>query len=61
VVAEILVAAPPARVFEAIRDPKQTAQWWGQKGMYRLTETKADVGVGGQVAECRSRAGWESF
>jgi uncharacterized protein YndB with AHSA1/START domain len=48
VVAEILVAAPPARVFEAISDPKQTAQWWGQKGLYRLTETKADVRVGGK-------------
>ena len=48
VLAEVLVAAPPARVFEAISDPKQTAQWWGQKGMYRLTETKADVRVGGK-------------
>jgi uncharacterized protein YndB with AHSA1/START domain len=46
VVAEILVAAPPARVFEAISDPKQTAQWWGQKGMYCVTERKADVRVG---------------
>ncbi|HEY7353894.1 MAG TPA: SRPBCC domain-containing protein [Terriglobales bacterium] len=47
IVAEILVAAPPARVFDAISDPKQTAQWWGQNGMYRLTETRADVRVGG--------------
>jgi uncharacterized protein YndB with AHSA1/START domain len=48
VVAEIFIAAPPARVFEAITDPKQTAQWWGQKGMYRLTETSGDVRVGGK-------------
>jgi uncharacterized protein YndB with AHSA1/START domain len=48
VVAEIFVAAPPARVFEAITDPKQTAQWWGQKGMYRLTNTQADVRLGGK-------------
>lgn len=48
VVAEIFVAAPPARVFEAITDPHQTAQWWGQKGLYRLNETKADVRVGGK-------------
>jgi uncharacterized protein YndB with AHSA1/START domain len=48
VVAEIFVAAPPARVFQAISDPAQTAQWWGQKGMYRLSETKADVRVGGR-------------
>jgi uncharacterized protein YndB with AHSA1/START domain len=31
VIAEVFVAAPPARVFEAITDPKQTAQWWGRK------------------------------
>jgi len=48
VVAEVFVAAPPARVFEAISDPKQTAQWWGQKGLYHLTETRADVRVGGK-------------
>lgn len=48
VVAEVFVAAPPARVFEAITDPRQTAQWWGQKGMYSLTATSADVRVGGK-------------
>jgi uncharacterized protein YndB with AHSA1/START domain len=48
VVAEVVIAAPPARVFEAITDPKQTAQWWGNKGLYRLTETKADLRVGGK-------------
>jgi uncharacterized protein YndB with AHSA1/START domain len=48
VVAEILIAAPPARVFEAIADPKQSAQWWGQKGLYRLLESHADVRKGGR-------------
>ena len=48
VVAEIIIAAPPARVFEAITDPKQASQWWGQKGMYRLTSTQADFRVGGK-------------
>jgi uncharacterized protein YndB with AHSA1/START domain len=48
VVVEIFVAAPPARVFEAITDPKQTRQWWGRTGLYRLTETRADVRVGGK-------------
>lgn len=48
VVTEIFIAAPPARVFEAITDPKQTAQWWGQKGLYRLTASHADVRVGGK-------------
>ena len=48
VVAEIFIAAPPARVFEAITDPEQTARWWGQGGLYRLTETRADLRAGGK-------------
>jgi len=48
VTAELLIAAPPARVFEAISDPAQTAKWWGQKGLYRVTSTRADVRVGGK-------------
>ena len=48
VTAEIFVAAPPSRVFEAISDPAQTTKWWGQKGLYRLTSTKADVRRGGK-------------
>ena len=48
VVAEILIQAPPARVFEAIADPKQTAQWWGQKGLYRILESHSDVRKGGR-------------
>ena len=48
IVAEILIAAPPARVFQAITDPTQTAQWWGQKGMYRITESRSEVRKGGK-------------
>lgn len=48
VIAEIFIAAPPERVFEALTDPKQTAQWWGAKGLYKLTETSADVRPGGK-------------
>jgi uncharacterized protein YndB with AHSA1/START domain len=47
ILAEIFVAAPPARVFEAISDPKQTAQWWGQKGLYKVTRAESDVRPGG--------------
>ena len=43
----LLVAAPPARVFQAITDPAQTSQWWGQKGLYRVTKSHADVRRGG--------------
>ena len=44
---ELFIAAPPARVFQAISDPSQTAQWWGQKGLYRLTKAESDVRPGG--------------
>lgn len=56
--AEIFIAAPPARVFDAIIDPKQRAQWWGVKGPtkpgpsgvvpFRVTEAKSDLRVGGE-------------
>jgi uncharacterized protein YndB with AHSA1/START domain len=48
VLAEIHIAAPPARVFQAITDPRQLPQWWGQKGMYRCTKFETDVRVRGQ-------------
>jgi uncharacterized protein YndB with AHSA1/START domain len=48
IVAEIQIAAPPDRVFQAITDPKQVPQWWGQQGMYRVTEWEADLRPGGR-------------
>ena len=48
VLAEVFIAAPPDRVFEAITDPKQMPLWWGQQGVYRVTEWKADLRPGGK-------------
>jgi uncharacterized protein YndB with AHSA1/START domain len=48
ILAEVFIAAPPARVFEAIADPKQRAQWWGQKGTFQVTESVSDLRVGGK-------------
>jgi uncharacterized protein YndB with AHSA1/START domain len=48
VVAEVFIAAPPDRVFDALTDPRQMTQWWGEKGLYRLTENKVDLRVGGK-------------
>ncbi len=48
ILAEVFIAAPPDRVFEAIADPKQLVQWWGQKGVFRVIETKSDLRVGGK-------------
>ena len=46
---EIFIAAPPARVFEALTDPAQMPKWWGGKSdLYRITEWKGDVRPGGK-------------
>jgi uncharacterized protein YndB with AHSA1/START domain len=47
VVAEIFIAAPPARVFQAISDPAQLPRWWGQDGVYHVTKSTMDVRPGG--------------
>jgi uncharacterized protein YndB with AHSA1/START domain len=48
VLSEVFIAAPPDRVFQAITDPSQMARWWGQAGVYRITERTADVRPGGK-------------
>jgi len=48
VLAEVYIAAPPERVFQAITDPRQMLQWWGEKGMYRCTHFETDVRVNGK-------------
>jgi len=45
---EVYIAAPPERVFQALTDPKQLVQWWGQSGTYRITRMEADIRVGGK-------------
>ena len=48
IIAEVFIAAPPARVFEAIADVKQRAQWWGMKGNFHVTESASDLRPGGK-------------
>jgi len=48
ILAEVFIAAPPARVFEAITDPQQRMQWWGDKNVFRVTESKSDLRPGGK-------------
>jgi len=57
ILAEVFIAAPPARVFEAITDPKQRAQWWGMKPSvppkpgampFRVVDSTSDLRVGGK-------------
>ncbi len=46
--AEMFIAAPPDRVFQAITDPRQLPQWWGNRGMYRITKLESDLRVHGK-------------
>lgn len=48
VLVEIFIAAPPARVFQAISDPAQLPRWWGQSGLYHVTKSTMDVRPGGK-------------
>lgn len=59
--AEIFIAAPPERVFQAITDPAQTPKWWGQQGMYRVTEWKGDLRPGGKWSSVGVGADGSSF
>jgi uncharacterized protein YndB with AHSA1/START domain len=61
VLAEIFIAAPPDRVFQAMTDPAQMPQWWGAKGLYRVTEFKADLRPGGKWASVGVGADGSSF
>jgi uncharacterized protein YndB with AHSA1/START domain len=45
---DVHIAAPAERVFQAITDPRQLMQWWGQKGIYHHTAWKGDVRPGGE-------------
>jgi uncharacterized protein YndB with AHSA1/START domain len=58
---EIFIAAPPERVFQAITDPNQMPQWWGQPNMYRVTECKADLRPGGKWSSTGVSADGTSF
>ncbi|HEY7098425.1 MAG TPA: SRPBCC domain-containing protein [Terriglobales bacterium] len=48
VIAEIFIAAPRERVFQAITDPSQVERWWGQSDLYRVTEWNGDLRPGGK-------------
>ena len=48
IIAEIFIAAPPARVFQAISDPAQLPKWWGHSDLYRVTKSTMDVRPGGK-------------
>ena len=59
--AEIRIAAPPERVFAAITDPRQVPQWWGQQGMYKVTNWRNDLRPGGKWRSEGTRADGQAF
>jgi uncharacterized protein YndB with AHSA1/START domain len=61
IVAELFIAAPPARVFEALTDPAQMPKWWGQHDVYRITEATADLRPGGKWSSVGAAADGSSF
>ncbi len=48
VVVEIDIAAPPARVFEALTQAPQLAAWWGHEPSVELVACEMDARVGGR-------------
>jgi uncharacterized protein YndB with AHSA1/START domain len=48
IVSELHIASPPERVFQALVDPDQVPQWWGQAGIYRCTDFQSDLRAGGE-------------
>ena len=61
ILAEIFIAAPPERVFQAITDPAQMPRWWGQQGLYRITEWQADPRPGGKWSAVGAGADGKPF
>jgi uncharacterized protein YndB with AHSA1/START domain len=61
VLAEVFIAAPPERVFQAITDPSQAPHWWGQQGVYRVTEWKNDLRPGGKWSSVGTHADGKTF
>jgi uncharacterized protein YndB with AHSA1/START domain len=47
VVAQIVINAPPARVFQALSDAAQRVKWWGAKGKFQVTHMESDLRAGG--------------
>jgi uncharacterized protein YndB with AHSA1/START domain len=45
--ADVEIAAPPERVFEALTDARQLATWWGGDDAYRTRDWRIDARPGG--------------
>ncbi|HTK28427.1 MAG TPA: SRPBCC domain-containing protein [Vicinamibacterales bacterium] len=48
IVEEISIAAPAAKVFDAIVEPAQRAAWWGAPDRFQTTHMESDLRPGGR-------------
>ena len=55
--AEIEIAAPPERVFQAITTPAELAAWWGADDVYRTMDWQIDLRPGGKWSTVAVNAG----
>jgi uncharacterized protein YndB with AHSA1/START domain len=61
IVAEIQIAAPRERVFQALTDPKKIVQWWGRPGSYQCTTCEIDLRAGGKWLNAGMNADGKPF
>jgi uncharacterized protein YndB with AHSA1/START domain len=61
VMSEIFITAPRERIFEALTDAKQAAQWWGQNDRYHFSEFNLDARVGGKWSSSGSSLNMGAF
>jgi uncharacterized protein YndB with AHSA1/START domain len=60
IVATVEIAATPERVFRALMSP-EVARWWGAENLYRVTEWRAELRVGGTWASRGKGADGKDF
>jgi uncharacterized protein YndB with AHSA1/START domain len=47
IVQEIFIESPPERIFQALTNPEELVQWWGDEESYRCTSWTGELIVGG--------------
>ncbi len=58
---EIVINASPQKIFDALTEPEQLVQWWGDEEMYRCTQMECDLRVGGKWRTTGVSANGEPF
>ena len=48
IIQEIIIQAPPERIFQALTDPRQVVKWWGDQVRFQTTRMECDLRPGGK-------------